>query len=131
MRRQGAFLPHKRLSFMRWKSPHKRLWIRLCGRTAMRRHIASSYERIQSSSGGIRTHSGEQQVIPSQRLKPLGPFKARVIITVRTHPYSIFSSRHNDISNNSSCTIYQLIIFKYSNMFVLRFTIHTESLLSR
>ena len=25
MRRQGAFLPHKRLSFIRGKSPHKRL----------------------------------------------------------------------------------------------------------
>ena len=27
-------------TFMRGKSPHKRLWIRLCGRTAMRRHKA-------------------------------------------------------------------------------------------
>ena len=26
-------------TFMRGKSPHKRLWIRLCGRAAMRRHI--------------------------------------------------------------------------------------------
>ena len=40
MRRQGAFLPHKRLSFRRGKLPHKRLWIRSCGRAAMRPHIA-------------------------------------------------------------------------------------------